>query len=948
MFSMQFRRFVWKEWRIHRGLWFSCLGMGVATLLLVVMLLPAQLNGFVFASPWVQFFPCMYALGCGALLFAGEREERTVDWLHRLPVNPRALLSAKFSFAVASTIAVQWLLAFLSTLLMVGVSNVSLYDLRSIYFPNGLIVLLWSILGSLCSRRVLISIPAIGCWIIALGLLPIAITQQVTRNLQQTGHAVPFVESALFGRIPSIDFWACVVLLLTLVTVCVLDIWLAWRWCHEKYLDASVVERLCTRLVERFKPWLPARRVSAVSIPKVEYEDSWRRTWQRLIWQERRRESAQRVILIAGCVIAVLFVLAIGSNAGFHNEQRFRLDLAIMCGTFYLSMIPVTMGVFGFRCDADHQQPRFLANRGISPATLWLAKQAVWLPRAFWIPAAILCAAAIATVFTGQLVNFLSFSFQALVVISHPLHGDPLRAIWHATFGLIEFVLLGYCCGQLAALVCQRTIIAFVLAFALNVVAFIFQLGIAHFDIPAWWALGIPIAALLAITLWQSRAWMLDDQSWQRWRRLSVAIASILIFLGVTLPAYRVAEAMVAMPFGPQLPIMANSDWKTRRTPVEQSILQQMSQLGRTGWGDSSEQADDVVRLMQGPVNSLSSSGLEQTWLTQMHHRMHLRSDILLSTGHPAESWDCLMTSLKVARCFARDGNYAAWLTGIAEQEKSLEQIMLWIGRSELTLPEIEEKRQAIADELQQFPSISESVLSNYRENRQFMVESDQLLESVGEFGHRSQNGPRDGIDLLAIKLPSERKRLDLVLRQLAQVSFYFATRLQTQGTDQNRFNLPLPTWLDSIVQTTPLIGHAGWHPDQVPVMFNRRQTVVHAALTRMALISYRKTHGRLPERLMELSALVPPAALIDPNSNHEFEYYPAILVSQSPQRIEVQLLSSTEVELKQVGRYPVNSVRITRDLLLSQDPAQIQALQKAIKELGYVFPIPVAVPTQQ
>lgn len=944
MFSMQFGRIVWKEWRVQRGLCLSCLAMAIVAQVLSVMVVIEEVSRLVAVTTWDHFFTCMYALGCGGVLFAGEREERTADWLHRLPVKPDALLAGKLSFAIVSTLIFQWILAISASALLYRDARIVSGDVRMLFVPSGLLVLIWSILGSLLSRRVLISIFANGCSMLATVLLPFVMTQYFVRSLEAAGmRSSPISQIVAYSSRG--DFWACVVVVVIAVVLVIVNLWLARRWCQEKYVDGSVILRFWRRLTGWFKPLGLSRAPKAAALPVSEYEDSWRRTWQRLIWQERRRESAQRVILTAGCLMAILLVLIGSPTPGYSNPVR--MEGAISIGMLFLSMIPVTMGVLGFRSDADRQQPRFLINRGVSPASVWLAKQAVWLPRAFWIPAAILFVALITTACVGQVWQIGGYTIQGMSVMVHPLHGDPLRVIWHIVFGLVEFVLLGYCCGQLAAILFQRTIIAFVFAFALNLIAFFYQLIIAYFDMPAWWAVGVPIASLLAITLWQSRAWMLDDQSWRRWRRLSVAIASILVFLVVTLPAYRVAEAMVPMSFAQQWPAFSvgHSDWQSRRTPAEQAVLQQLNSVGRSGWGESAEQADIVVRLMRAPISSLSSSGFEQSWQTRLHYNLRLRSEILLRSGQPAESWECLMTSLKVARCFARDGKFAAWIFGDTEQQNALEQIVRWIGRPELNLAEVDEKRQAVTAELQLFPSISESIVSNYREDRAWMIQSDDFVEALSQ---QSERGVihRNEIDLLAIKLPTERRRLDLVLTKLAQISYFSATQLETQGTSDIA-SLPLPTLMQSVVQTTPLVQHSGWHPEQVLVQYLHRSTVVRAALTRMALISYRKTHSRLPQRLMELSDLVAPAMLIDPNSNHYFEYYPAFVISQTPQRLELHPLSATDVELRQVGRYPSMSIQIKRDQLLSQDPTQIQALQKAIKELGHVFPIPVEAPNQ-
>ena len=105
MFAAPFNRMFWKEYRAQRALLFSCLLIGIVTQITLgfTALHPEIRSDFLLGA--ASFFPVMYAVGCGALLFASEREERTADWLTTLSIPPAPSLTAKFAFAVASVVA---------------------------------------------------------------------------------------------------------------------------------------------------------------------------------------------------------------------------------------------------------------------------------------------------------------------------------------------------------------------------------------------------------------------------------------------------------------------------------------------------------------------------------------------------------------------------------------------------------------------------------------------------------------------------------------------------------------------------------------------------------------------------------------------------------------------------------------------------------------------------
>lgn len=97
-----FGRIVWKECRAQCSLW-------VALLLGAVLLQAAYINmrvGLVTPTqPWwapgLQLTAC-FMVASVALLFAGETEDGTGDWLLQLPVRPGVVIAAKLCFTVVA------------------------------------------------------------------------------------------------------------------------------------------------------------------------------------------------------------------------------------------------------------------------------------------------------------------------------------------------------------------------------------------------------------------------------------------------------------------------------------------------------------------------------------------------------------------------------------------------------------------------------------------------------------------------------------------------------------------------------------------------------------------------------------------------------------------------------------------------------------------------------
>ena len=89
MTSAIFGRLLWKEYRALRAFWLAMAALAV--LLQLVLLVSPNVNEMV---PWIfacaLAAPALYALACGATMFAAEHEDSTFEFLRGLPLGARS------------------------------------------------------------------------------------------------------------------------------------------------------------------------------------------------------------------------------------------------------------------------------------------------------------------------------------------------------------------------------------------------------------------------------------------------------------------------------------------------------------------------------------------------------------------------------------------------------------------------------------------------------------------------------------------------------------------------------------------------------------------------------------------------------------------------------------------------------------------------------------------
>ncbi len=89
-----FWRFLWKEYRVMRAFWISMACLAVLAQLALVTFPGLTHDSAAWTFSFALIFPALYAVACGATMFAAEKEEGTYEFLRSLPVTACACSAA--------------------------------------------------------------------------------------------------------------------------------------------------------------------------------------------------------------------------------------------------------------------------------------------------------------------------------------------------------------------------------------------------------------------------------------------------------------------------------------------------------------------------------------------------------------------------------------------------------------------------------------------------------------------------------------------------------------------------------------------------------------------------------------------------------------------------------------------------------------------------------------
>jgi len=490
-----FWRLVWKEYRLQRALWISMAALAAIVLLVDLLALDARDLRMVL---WMAAtMPAFYCLGCGAMLFAGEREAGVYEFQRSLPLGAGRLFAAKIAFALTSMAALfslMWLLALwlCRTMPTSIVQSSDNYAVLAGVVVFGVGMFLWATLFSLLLKHVLAAA--------VLGVAAASIHFELLSNLF----------GVLHGRLSTLSG-----LLVLTVGVIAADCWLGIRWFCEKTDRRARAAAVQSPLARPTGEGLGVRADRMAMLG-------------RLVWQHFR-QSIGTMSAVGGAIVSLAVVPA---GALYWNTLpkpgysewwgKPLFALALMC-------VPL-LGVCTFLADQRGRSYRVLADRGVSPRYVWLSRQLVAL-----LPVVVV------------LPIFLFIAATNALECYYP-HFGVIRDTWGTVVSVLAQFVVAVAVGQACSMLFRSGILAGVFAVLSGVVLAVWCWLMLFWNVPWQWSiLPIPVALLLATRL-RTRDWLVERNTLRSWLLPTIVLVVPAVALLAAVPLYRIYQIPVVDP----------------------------------------------------------------------------------------------------------------------------------------------------------------------------------------------------------------------------------------------------------------------------------------------------------------------------------------------------------------------------------------------------------------
>ena len=499
MTTLVLRRLLWKDARTLLPIW--------GALLIAVVSLQALMLVFALYDPSERWFDgrgfswsvvtsvaaplaFCFAAAAAAILFAGESEEGTDDWLRVLPIPPRTLATAKLATGLASLLLFVLATALTGALATwIGPNDFGarggLVNLAGTSFV-GLAAFATGIPFSLQFKRV---VAVLGATLMA--TLPLMALADWFAN--------DVVNIPNFAAAPML-----------FATIGLVDIWLVYRWSRGEAValprPVEWLEAAAARLTAGREFSLRClKRASSLGSPRA-------RMYAVQFWREMRSAFWFVAAWTVGGAIFLLPTLFAGSRS-------FPVEALGLFAMLYWLATPAVCGLMTAAGDQRTRQHLFLGQHGVSPATTWIAKQLVWVTVAIaliggwgWTQHTL------AQVDDGQVVQHGRSQFTRSYVesMTDSVHvpsqsrGGPTTPEDLALRQrlMVALMLSLFAVGQLCSFWFRNSIVASAVAIFCAGPTALWLLVLVTWDIPLWMGAG-PL-----IVLWLAATWRLADD-WQ-------------------------------------------------------------------------------------------------------------------------------------------------------------------------------------------------------------------------------------------------------------------------------------------------------------------------------------------------------------------------------------------------------------------------------------------------
>ncbi|MDZ4683702.1 MAG: hypothetical protein SH850_01355 [Planctomycetaceae bacterium] len=297
-------RMIWKEFYALRMVWVLCvlgvLGLnGMITVYAAAYHWPGGFSTVFWGLAMVV--PAAYVVACTAMTFSGEREDRTADWLVALSPPFASLYVSKQLFLVVSGLAMQVFLAAAAACFsladrMQPQSLADIWDTLGVTEFVFLECVVWGTFWSLQTARPVQAIfQTIATLIVIFVVSGFSMDLARQHNVQSVGHHGLWGTRGLWYG--AFDTWGW--LRMTWTVGIVAASWaLGQRWLNGRAFEwEAVFGRLFQRRVPK------ARTIT------YERAEPWQRTWQRLRWLEWQSLKSFGWMTVTATVLSCVSIL---------------------------------------------------------------------------------------------------------------------------------------------------------------------------------------------------------------------------------------------------------------------------------------------------------------------------------------------------------------------------------------------------------------------------------------------------------------------------------------------------------------------------------------------------------------------------------------------------------------------------------------------------------------
>lgn len=923
-----FRRLVWKEYRAQRAFW-----LVVAICCVVLQIWIWAYGGAQnYRATWAiaVVFTGMFAIGCGAILFAGEKEDGTADLLRAFGVTSPPLFSGKYFFSIAAVCALLALLSVIPSLMAAAVTHIGPWDVSEREVNEllfGLIIVLllmnWGAFFSLTCRSVLKAV--------VLGV----IATLTTASLVNSALLSFTVTRSPFDDVPRMNafIWAGASSSLVLLIVSYL------------FTRRMVSGRTFAWAVPQTRVKTGTNYLAAWGAVVERRSVEWR-TFRSLVWQEWQQARGWLFTYLGAGLVAIVATRLKGEDP--HGDQ---IVLSGWAWTFWtlayliLSAAPVLAGVWAFRGEQESRRFRFLSERGLPSKTVWLSKHCVWLPGVIVVTAILVTVASLTASKASHYAWFTAPTGTAMF--------GPQNDVQAVSYGL--YILLGYAAGQFASMLLSRVVVASFLAVVLTGVLTGWGQFMEVIDVPVWWSVAPLVLVLFAATRYWSPTWMIEGYTLRTLSRLALFLLKPAVALWIVLGVYRVCEIpRTAIPdqearhsrdgYSPTSHYYYEIDKAVRIHMAAVTEVNRTKQLmpaaapvGLAGVGErpaappvpepvSDDQGiplpeleADVASALLEPISDEDREALDLALSKMLQATDSVFCDLWqnsMTSGwfskFPKYAWrfmagllwksarqlelegkldDAFVRYLSALR-FARHIGYLSpvedWSASLYVEKTTCEALIRWADHKQQTPQRVRDAIQRLQQEFALYPDLTGNVLIEYGHFRERFARWPDLPPNSGE--PRPTWETRFTAATLGVLFPWESKRayrvLDVVTAEQLQTIVDLEMRLAKpacnmlawdgwEAGDIRKWDRVPWFWQMTLENATRRT--LAFIPEYRQVFFLRinQETTRRGTLLLMALVAQRRVREKLPEKLQELVDTYFDALPLDPWNGQEFGYRP-------------------------------------------------------------------------